>query len=75
MPVYPGAPLASARAILDLMIFGHEGVSDAQLQSSGIDLDRWKRLAVDCLLQANKAASTGNLHELQSQIGILLAGC
>ena len=67
-----GAALATARAALDLVIFGYEGVLDSTLEKAAIEPNRWRRLAVDCLLRANQPGITGSLHDFQTQIGAIV---
>lgn len=61
--------LAGIRAALELIVFGHEGRADEELEASGIDPREWKALAVRCLLKCNDIAAATNLHEWQSEAG------
>lgn len=63
------AALASAKAAIDLAVFGHESIDEEGLRSSGLDVDKWRRLSVDCLLRGNGIEATGNLHDFQTQLG------
>jgi len=61
--------LAAARAAIDVVAFGREGMKDSELTERGLDPERWKRLALDCLLRLNSAPTDGTLYDWQSTIG------
>lgn len=66
------AALAAAQAALNLAVFGYEGIEEVEIKNNGIDANRWKELAVDCLLSANRETATGSLLEWQSKVGSLI---
>ena len=45
--------LASAKAGVELILFGHEGASDLDIQGRGTEPKEWKLFVVECLLLAN----------------------
>ena len=61
--------LASARAMLELAVLGHEGVSDDDLEGQGIDPRGWKALALRCLLKCNALDSTVSMQQWQVAVG------
>lgn len=58
--------LANARAALELAVFGHEGVTDQDLETQSVDPREWKSLAIQCLFKCNSLATTTNLRDWQS---------
>jgi len=64
--------LAASRAATELIVFGKEGFSDAELEAAGLALERWKWLAVSCLLRANQIQVTGCLRDHQTLFGSVL---
>jgi DNA helicase II / ATP-dependent DNA helicase PcrA len=66
------AAFACARAALELIVFGHEGLDDSKLKASGIDPTEWKDLAVKTLLRASSEPEVGTLYDWQQRLGVLL---
>ncbi len=64
--------LAAARAAIELVIFQHEGVEDAELEKHGIEPSRCNRLALDCLLRAAGEVAEGILYDWQDRVGQIL---
>ncbi len=65
--------LAFALAAIELVVFDYEGVEASKLEAHGIALTEWRRLAVDCLLRVSEIEPTGNLYDLQAEIGRRIA--
>ncbi len=64
--------LANARASIELAVFGHEGITDEELNEQTIDPAEWKALAVRCLLSCNSLPTTENLYDWQVAAGKVL---
>jgi DNA helicase-2/ATP-dependent DNA helicase PcrA len=64
--------MAAARAALELVLFRHEGVDDAELESNGIEPTTWQDFSVKTLLRANAEQETGTIQEWQQRLGVLL---
>lgn len=64
--------LTSARATLELVLFGKEGITEEQLAENKVGLREWKSLAVKCLLDANALDSTLSMHNWQMSAGQVL---
>jgi DNA helicase-2/ATP-dependent DNA helicase PcrA len=47
------ASFAAVQATLEYAVFGREGITPEELSEKGIDLEAWKRLCVEVLLEAN----------------------
>jgi DNA helicase II / ATP-dependent DNA helicase PcrA len=61
--------LANVRAAIELAVFGHEGLTDDDLEQQAIDARGWKALAVRCLLQSNAIYSNISMQYWQSVVG------
>lgn len=64
--------LAYTRAALERAVFQHEGVTDEELNSAGLDPLAWKQLAVRCLLKSNAQPTEGTFFLWQTGVGDIM---
>jgi len=64
--------LANARSAVERAVFGHEGVTDEELEEHKIDLGEWKALSIRCLLKCNALATSITFYDWQTAAGEMI---